>query len=459
MTTSLHDGGSHSPGETALWHSAAIVSVPLCAAMAFGDRLSLGATLVLLLILECCFLRFRQQASRALSEYVVADEHPVSAKETMRRSLTLFDDPHRWVRDWFLHDEGEEFEEARRDEVERFVAHSFFGHPKEELSKEQRTELQELVQMVEDKAGRPLLEQKRDSEVPFIRHTREPLRLHHQPFIVFAATYFLRSLCAGILTLAGFRRTVHADGMLAHWYRAARPARNGSDKGEAAPRPMCFLHGLGIGILPYLATIRECLKDGRGGTRAAVLMELPQVSLQLLPRVPSLDDVADVVEDALEMHGLEVRETAFVAHSFGSFVATRVAQRRGAKEMGRMVLISPVCVCLCVAHLTRMVLRGGVADERMNWIGRFFMSGELNTCAALSRVFWWYRVVFFADDFPSAGAVFFVGAKDVFLPVPQIMDYLRRTPKASVDFSAHSVHGSLCIDRALMRRIRLAIDD
>ena len=58
--------------------------------------------------------------------------------------------------------------------------------------------------------------------------------------------------------------------------------------------------------------------------RPMVLLEMPHVSMRLSPRSMDMNDVADILAGVLKLHGWKT--SCIVAHSFGTFIASRFCQ-------------------------------------------------------------------------------------------------------------------------------------
>ena len=115
------------------------------------------------------------------------------------------------------------------------------------------------------------------------------------------------------------------------------------------PTPAVLLHGLGIGLPPYLWTVAHLLRAR--SDRPIALVCLPEVSLRAVFRVPSPDDLVDAVETLCVRHALH--GPCLVGHSFGTFVVARACQRA---KVAAAVLVDPVASCLMLPAVISRVL-------------------------------------------------------------------------------------------------------
>lgn len=72
---------------------------------------------------------------------------------------------------------------------------------------------------------------------------------------------------------------------------------------------------------PYIQFVHELMKAFP--TRPVILLEARHVSICLSWRAVSTCDMADACAEILERHGW--KQAAFMAHSYGTFVVTRVS--------------------------------------------------------------------------------------------------------------------------------------
>ena len=128
------------------------------------------------------------------------------------------------------------------------------------------------------------------------------------------------------------------------------PADGGDDREEeeeeeeeevdpSSTAPILFLHGVGLGIAPYLLFVASL--RSRFPRRPLLLLEARHVSVGLVPtRAASTCDVAAAALEAMRLHGW--RSAAIVAHSYGTFVAARVLAA-APLAVQSLVLLDPVC--------------------------------------------------------------------------------------------------------------------
>ena len=100
--------------------------------------------------------------------------------------------------------------------------------------------------------------------------------------------------------------------------------------------PILFLHGVGLGLLPYITFVfRLAATD-----HPVVAVESCHLGMRWVAEVPSEDEVVDAIVKILDR--LELTSTAVVAHSYGTFMASRLVQRMP-HMVQSLALLDPVC--------------------------------------------------------------------------------------------------------------------
>lgn len=156
-------------------------------------------------------------------------------------------------------------------------------------------------------------------------HLWDPLPFLHIPLALYLVSELSGLVAHAILTAWGFR--VHrclagrsTKAALTSPWCYYRPAAGPVPSAE----PIVFLHGIGIGILPYLGFVWRWRK-ALGAERPIVLMPMDQVACRLTASRPVSADQS--AEDLARMLGqLGFRDCTVVGHSYGTFVASQLCR-------------------------------------------------------------------------------------------------------------------------------------
>lgn len=109
-----------------------------------------------------------------------------------------------------------------------------------------------------------------------------------------------------------------------------------SESSNEQNSPILFIHGVGLGLLPYITfLLRLAATD-----HPVIAVESSHLGMRWVENIPSEDEVVDVIVEILNR--LELQSTAVVAHSYGTFMASRLVQRLPHRVQS-LVLIDPVC--------------------------------------------------------------------------------------------------------------------
>ena len=277
---------------------------------------------------------------------------------------------------------------------------------------------------------------------------------------------------------------------------------------DPSPTPAVLLHGLGIGLPPYLWTVAHVLRSTP--ERPVALVCLPEVSLRAVWRVPTPDELVDAVEGLCRRHGLA--RPCLLGHSFGSFIVARACQR---SRVAATVLVDPVASCLMLPDVIAKVLyqledrwreflgreragservseetkrglgvgqdadrakappgtlqrRLGLFGTPMSWRARATLFGrlawtffrdalvvrELSTTVALCRQFWWFGVCAWAEDMPARSLVV-LQSRDELLDAEKIATHLLNRDAADVLWVEGFAHGELLAPQGYEARRRV----
>eukprot|EP00128_Syssomonas_multiformis_P012237 Colp12_sorted_trinity150504_noHs@6319 len=307
---------------------------------------------------------------------------------------------------WFY---GAALEDVHYENFEEFLAWAFFNAKVERLSKKQRQDIDKAITMVQ-KHWNIKVKPGRNPSVLSMRHTLEPIRAGHHPFLLYLWCMAAAWLHGVYFRLAGFRR--HRAGALHYWHRPA------CSPGGAGKPAGVFLHGIGIGLLPYTTFIRKLGSDGR----ALVLVELPHVSLRLCDHVPSMRAMAASVAAAMDATGHQT--ASLVGHSYGTGVLARFCKDYPSR-VHTCTFVDPVCFLLCapdVAH--NFVYRK--PKHKYEYLRYYLLSRELQTSWVLCRNFVWHKMALWPHEIQAERTVVVLAGSDEIVPSSEVREYLRR---------------------------------
>ncbi|KAG2445181.1 hypothetical protein HYH02_008649 [Chlamydomonas schloesseri] len=207
--------------------------------------------------------------------------------------------------------------------------------------------------------------------------------------------------------------------------------------------PLLFLHGVGLGLLPYLNFLLQLTSLGR----PVVAVEVRHLSMRACFEVPEEDEIVDWVCAALDRHGLP--KVHAVAHSYGTFMASRLVQRRRG-AVASLTLLDPVCFIMYNGKLIyNFVYRNPFAGASfLTW----FIARDLAHSVSVSRRFYWSLLNLWPDQLPDHTLVA-MGARDELVPVPEVLAMLEAHPDTRVLLHRHHRHADFIKDLRWQERM------
>lgn len=192
--------------------------------------------------------------------------------------------------------------------------------------------------------------------------------------------------------------------------------------------PIVFVHGIGVGLLPYSPLIDALLETGR----PILFPEIPYVSgfrpFQSPNGVLPPAMVSSTMTAMLASHGF-LRAT-WIGHSYGTSWLSYMC-KYAPKAVASLLFLDPICFCLHVPYLTKQFVYmrpdpGTVSymvrtDVIINW--------------TIQRSFPWAWVALFTEQI-EVPCVIFLSDKDTLVPATKVEDYLKSKDIPIKDFDS-----------------------
>ncbi|KAF8351387.1 hypothetical protein F5887DRAFT_1194857 [Amanita rubescens] len=241
----------------------------------------------------------------------------------------------------------------------------------------------------------------------------------------------------------------------------------------SGPRPVLFIHGLGLGLFQYNIFLRNLL-DALTGRPVLVLLQ-PQISQDLfhpqflkpMNRRQTIDRLASLLTElgwvcqefdgavdskkALKCHFLSAPKTGGItvmSHSNGSYTHAWLL-KDCPKIVSRSCFVDPVTFCswegdVCYNFLYRPPTTG------TELLMQYFVSTELGVANLLQRHFDWSSNSLWFEEIPNARdpakAIFMLGGKDAIVNSERVIKYLRSHGiKKGIWYDPEGHHGQALI--------------
>ena len=278
---------------------------------------------------------------------------------------------------------------------ENFFAWSgwaFFGKEVSDMTDEEIAENKDIVAYIETEA-KWKFPAGHSKEIHSARLTIDPVFSVQRPFFFYGTIIGINWGCHVILKVLGYRRRSEFDTTGQTIYH--RPASVSSTNSSKKAHPIVFIHGIGVGLIHYLALICCFPKEVD-----VYIVEWPYVAMQMTTDSPSMDRTVSTFIRMLDEDNHS--QACFVAHSLGTTaVSWMVKDPEGVQRVASTVLMDPVTFLLCDPTVaTAFVYKDPTST--IDFIMHFFLSRELFIANALSRNFNWSHNIMFVEDLVKA---------------------------------------------------------
>lgn len=369
---------------------------------------------MLIVVAEASFLVWLHRLRSRLNvvKPVVQRLQPAKALDIFQRTLIQVDQcakwsvgrtPTEWLEGWF---KKTPMSKIKRGNVQEFFAWAFYSKYLSELDGAEKHEMDEMIKECERRYGWRFHEGYTSGVEP-MRINFDPIQAWYHPLWYYAAILGLRLATRSAMQLMGFTRS--KTGQLSYFHRPP-PAYPGLlvERGKPVPpsqdSPVVLIHGLGVGITPYLRFIRML-----GRSRECFVIELPEVSQACCELVLPPKEMADALHEMLKAHGHD--KAVFLAHSYGTFVMSWVLHFRR-HIVARTVLLDPVALLLAQPDVAYNFLYRH-PDNPMLKVVANFVRWELFSAHVLMRHFYWQQNVLWKEDLPPDSLVVMSSHDDI----------------------------------------------
>lgn len=174
---------------------------------------------------------------------------------------------------------------------------------------------------------------------------------------------------------------------LSYWYRS--PA-NATDEKKL---PIIFLHGLGIGVYPYVPFLREL--SAANPDVSILFVEMMPISMRITAAPLTPEEFTTQLSQILVHHG--IKNFTLLGHSYGSVLSTHLLHSRLAPRITNLVLLDPVVFLL---HLPSVAYnftarKPQYANEHQL---SYFAARDPGIAHTIARHLFWAQAILWTDD-------------------------------------------------------------
>ncbi|KAF8595798.1 hypothetical protein BDV93DRAFT_528420, partial [Ceratobasidium sp. AG-I] len=283
--------------------------------------------------IECTFYLFVYlPRKRHLQKPTV---HPPRMPQPERRALMLrchenIADPEAFFDGWYLPSISSD-KTIRRENVVEWILWGLFSAGPEALSEPGvEEEVEEYMEMYEKVLGKKI-PPGRNPDLKSIRLTMDEVVIYHRPFLWYLIVLGVDTFVTTWLLRSGFKHYTTSQSifpprpdslfsnrspskLLSYWYRPASPQLPLTT--DHYP-PLLFLHGIGIGLLPYVAMLNGYSKKHLD--TPIIVPEILSISFRLTRSPLSQEEFGESLVEIFNFHN--IRDYAVVGHSYGTALA------------------------------------------------------------------------------------------------------------------------------------------
>lgn len=320
----------------------------------------------------------------------------------------------KWIRGWFL---GAPFSSISHKAASSILSTMIFGAKLDALSPILRSDLHSYVELLEAGTDTKFSTESGTND-PFLTTVTSRVgivKAFYRPLIVYSCVAGVKMASRMILSMLGFSRRY--SGPVSYYYH---PGSALNDKPA-----LVFLHGIGVGFLPYLVFVSKLLASGR----EVYLFEMPWIAMSFGSHRLTSPEFRECVESALGS-----RDICLIGHSLGTCITNWLLNSEIIKVV-HLVLIEPPTL---LAFLPHVILSKEIMQPAFNrhaqlsrpkymlsLLVHLFAMKELGVAETLDRGFAWSDMIMFAEDFPERTTVV-LSVQDSIVPSRKIERYLKR---------------------------------
>jgi len=181
-------------------------------------------------------------------------------------------------------------------------------------------------------------------------------------------------------------------------------------------RPIVLMHGIGIGLIPYLPLLAMLPRD-----IGILMVEVLPVSSRITPQHPLMSDLMASVSAIIRQQGWN--DFVYCGHSYGTLLTAPFLNTPYlAERMHSIVLLDPVAILLHLPNVAYAFTRR-VPVKANEW-QLYLVQTDANIASTLGRRFCWRESVLFREHFEGRKTTVIVGSKDNLINPAAIASYI-----------------------------------
>ncbi|CAF1156128.1 unnamed protein product [Didymodactylos carnosus] len=326
-------------------------------------------------------------------------------------TLVNMKDVRGFLSKWFM---SSAFEQISHTHIQSWMAYAFYGKDEKTLNDDELNTVDTLLKRLKKDYEIEVVQENRE-QLKCMKHILDPVCIIFRPFVYYVAT---DTICNSLLATSAFylmNYKYYTVGSLSFWMY--------TDPNEDKRKPpIIFFHGIGAGLLMYIPFFRRIHREHHQGRRI-ILISLRCICM----RYPTLSDIPDMNETIASVHEIfqyfQFKKAIFIGHSYGTACLSWIT-KNCPEYVSKLIFIDPICFELFEPYVIfNFVYR---KPYRLGHLYMYyFVCRELGISHVISRHFWWFQNILFAEQLPTnIQTKVFLSGRDCIVNVHLVKDYL-----------------------------------
>ena len=367
-------------------------------------------------------------------------------KELFQLCISSIDEPESYFRGWFR---GADLRDIQRENVKQLYCWAFLN--KSSWDPADEPELEDYTDKVEALLGSKL-EPGWGNAVP-LRVTIDEVKTQYRPLLWYMCVSVVDTITCCLMQWHSYSfyrlplKRIFTVFPLRPWALLSRHRSSAKNLTywhrphlSKTRLPVLFIHGIGIGLYPYVNFLAEVNRTGELATDddiGIIALEIMPVSFRLTGSALPPDQMCSQILQILREHGWQ--KVVLVSHSYGSIISTHLLHdSEAAGYFGPVLLIDPVTILLHLPdvayNFTCRPPKSG--PEYQLW---YFASMDQSVARTLGRHFFWSLNVLWKHDLMDRAVTVSLAGKDLIVNTEAVGRYLTNDGLSSAENGDYKV--------------------
>ncbi|TDZ38033.1 hypothetical protein C8035_v007712 [Colletotrichum spinosum] len=343
-------------------------------------------------------------------------------RQFFHQGLDHAPDVEQYIRRWHC---NAQIGDIRRENVKDWLMWALFD--KDGDPGEHDAELEDFITDAEERAGVTIKKGFGDSKA--MRLSFDPIDIRHRSLFFYLIVAGIDVLVWFVLAIRGFkfyrqpRKTFFSvfplrpmtlvapnESASHHMSYFCRPHTSKTQ------RPILFIHGVGVGLMPYLLWLWSIPKDV-----GVLCIEILPVSSRICPPLPPTGELVAGMEAIIQQQNYE--DFVFVGNSFGTLLAAPLLKKPDVeRRINSLVLIDPVSLLL---HLPAVAYN--FTRRKPTWGNEWeiwFIATDAMVSHTLARRFRWQDFILWTPQLQGKRTTVVLGGEDCVTDPDAVASYV-----------------------------------